>query len=709
MEETGVNELFKLSIYGKGGIGKSTVSSNISYCLSSKGYRVVHIGCDPKHDSTRLLLKGANQTTVLDYVRDVSKDERKLSDVLIAGAGTVLCAESGGPEPGIGCAGRGVLTAFSELESLGLDGIPCHFRIHDVLGDVVCGGFAVPMREEYADAIIIVTSGEFMSLYAANNIMRGLLNFDTGRPRLLGLVLNCRGIDDEKEMVQRFADQTGTRILAVIPRSHIFDEAERNSMTAYELSPTSELATAFNHLSETIANASKGDVSLTVPRPLNDEMLSDLAAGRPFVNTDGRGLPPCRNSSLKENAIMRSCAARGAFSTLCRMKDCAVIVHGPRSCGFIFGMWAQDRHSSRNLCNGCSAVFADNTFCTDIDDSSAVMGDIRTLKDRLDEAISRRFKRIFVVTCCIPAIVGDDVEGILSEYRRKHDQCMFELVDTQGNITGDYNSGEMEAIERMINIMVPTGEVCSERVNIMKASQFDKVTDENTAVLKDMMGMFGLNLGCSFMTEGLSSDIVSFSTAGLTFLTSDTPNARKTIRLIEERIGSDVHAIVLPVGYRQYVSWLDAMGAYTNLIGVAEAEKQRVKSEYSEFIHTHRLNGRSAIICNIMGRDVLWIVELLTDMGMDVLRVGLSRRNGSDICDSRFVYGYTMEDLVADVRGMHPDLVVGDMGLISDLGCRFVRSGRLSYGMNDAYSFGNRVYNIFRLPLDCEGWKRVER
>ena len=154
--------MFQVAVYGKGGIGKSTMSANISVALAERGLRVMQVGCDPKHDSTRLLLGGRAQRTVLDYVRDTPIGRRRLEDVIEEGTAGVLCTEAGGPEPGIGCAGRGILTTFDTLKRLGADSVDTDVRIYDVLGDVVCGGFAVPLRNEYADAVILVTSGEFI-------------------------------------------------------------------------------------------------------------------------------------------------------------------------------------------------------------------------------------------------------------------------------------------------------------------------------------------------------------------------------------------------------------------------------------------------------------------------------------------------------------------------------------------------------------------
>lgn len=247
--------------------------------LSTHGNKVMQIGCDPKHDSTRLLLNGKVQTTVLDYIKDTHPSKRSLDEIVMKGSEGILCIEAGGPEPGIGCAGRGILTTFDILKKLGANDIDVDYRIYDVLGDVVCGGFAVPLRNEYADAVLLVTSGEFMSLYAANNIMKGMLNF-SNRPRVAGLILNSRGMNSEYQIVERFSEATGIPIIAVIPRSPLFSDAESRGKTVLELFPDSEVAGSFRSIAARLADISEGNAEMYMPNPLNDDQMSDIAAGR---------------------------------------------------------------------------------------------------------------------------------------------------------------------------------------------------------------------------------------------------------------------------------------------------------------------------------------------------------------------------------------------------------------------------------------------
>ncbi|MBQ2762201.1 MAG: AAA family ATPase, partial [Candidatus Methanomethylophilaceae archaeon] len=274
--------MLQVAIYGKGGIGKSTISANISYELARRGNSVLQIGCDPKHDSTRLLLEGKTQRTVLEYLRSVPKENRKLEDVLYKGSAGVNCIEAGGPEPGVGCAGRGILSMFDFLDRNGIGEENYDYKLYDVLGDVVCGGFAVPLRKKYADAVYIVTSGEFMSMYAANNILKGLLNYNDGRPRVGGLILNSRGMKGEYEYVKNFADGVGLPIIAVIPRDPLFSQAESQGKTLSELYRDSD---AFRELSKVVDDIelTKQDVTrLFFPKPLDENSMDLVAKGIPL-------------------------------------------------------------------------------------------------------------------------------------------------------------------------------------------------------------------------------------------------------------------------------------------------------------------------------------------------------------------------------------------------------------------------------------------
>ena len=228
--------MLKIAIYGKGGIGKSTTTGNLAAAFAALGKKVIQIGCDPKADSTINLLGGKPALSVMDYMREHDEEPEDLDQIVKKGFGGVLCIETGGPTPGLGCAGRGILTTFSLLEDLELfENEKPDVVLYDVLGDVVCGGFAAPIREGYAQDVLIVTSGEKMALYAANNICKAVKNFeDRGYASVRGILLNRRNVEKEREKVEAFAAEHDLPILADIPRSDDIIRFEEQGKTVIE-------------------------------------------------------------------------------------------------------------------------------------------------------------------------------------------------------------------------------------------------------------------------------------------------------------------------------------------------------------------------------------------------------------------------------------------------------------------------------------------
>ena len=255
--------MIKLAVYGKGGIGKSTTVSNIAAALALGGLRVMQIGCDPKADSTASLHGGASLNTVLDLVRQ-RRDAFELSDMAVEGFGGVICVEAGGPTPGLGCAGRGIIAALEKLEQKGAyDVYKPDVVIYDVLGDVVCGGFTMPMRAGYADKVFIITSGENMAIHAAANIAMAVENFrDRGYAQLGGLILNRRDVRDERAKVEELASDVHTRIVGELSRSNTVQEAEALGKTVMEAFPQSEMAGEYRRLASAVMAACGQEVAL---------------------------------------------------------------------------------------------------------------------------------------------------------------------------------------------------------------------------------------------------------------------------------------------------------------------------------------------------------------------------------------------------------------------------------------------------------------
>jgi len=267
-------KLRQCAIYGKGGIGKSTTTQNLVAALAESGKKVLIVGCDPKADSTRLILHSKAQTTVMHLAAEAgSVEDLELEDVLSVGFGGIKCVESGGPEPGVGCAGRGVITAINFLEEEGAYTDDLDFVFYDVLGDVVCGGFAMPIRENKAQEIYIVCSGEMMAMYAANNICKGIVKYaNSGSVRLAGLICNSRNTDREDELVMALASRLGTTMIHFVPRDNAVQHAEIRRMTMVEYDPTHKQADEYRQLANKIAN----NTNFVIPTPIEMEELEEL-------------------------------------------------------------------------------------------------------------------------------------------------------------------------------------------------------------------------------------------------------------------------------------------------------------------------------------------------------------------------------------------------------------------------------------------------
>nr|WP_110955536.1 nitrogenase iron protein [Massilibacillus massiliensis] len=266
------HKLRQIAIYGKGGIGKSTTTQNLTAGLSELGKHIMVVGCDPKADSTRLLLGGLAQKTVLDTLREQGEDV-ELDKIMKPGYKGTKCVESGGPEPGVGCAGRGIITSIGLLERLGAYTDELDYVFYDVLGDVVCGGFAMPIREGKAKEIYIVASGEMMALYAANNIAKGIQKYaKKGGVRLGGIICNSRNVDREIDLLKAFSQELGTQLIYFVPRDNIVQRAEIRRKTVIEYQPESQQADEYRELAKKIEE----NDSFVIPKPMTQERLEEI-------------------------------------------------------------------------------------------------------------------------------------------------------------------------------------------------------------------------------------------------------------------------------------------------------------------------------------------------------------------------------------------------------------------------------------------------
>lgn len=266
----------KIAFYGKGGIGKSTTQQNTACALTHFHNKKVFIhGCDPKADCTRLALGGKPQDTIMDTLREQGEDAITIDKVVKTGFEGIRCVESGGPEPGVGCAGRGVITAISMMEDLGAYTEDLDFVHFDVLGDVVCGGFAMPIRDGKAQEVYIVASGEMMAIYAANNISRGLLKYaNQSGVRLGGIICNSRKVDNEQELMDEFVTALGTQMIHFVPRDNIVQKAEFNKKSVVEYDDNCNQA----HEYETLAKKIIENDMFVIPKPLDMDRLEKMVS-----------------------------------------------------------------------------------------------------------------------------------------------------------------------------------------------------------------------------------------------------------------------------------------------------------------------------------------------------------------------------------------------------------------------------------------------
>jgi nitrogenase iron protein NifH len=300
-------KLRQAAIYGKGGIGKSTTTQNLVAALAESGKKVMIVGCDPKADSTRLILHAKAQNSVMELAAEAgSVEDLELEDVLSIGYGGIKCVESGGPEPGVGCAGRGVITAINFLEEEGAYTDDLDFVFYDVLGDVVCGGFAMPIRENKAQEIYIVCSGEMMAMYAANNIGKGIVKYaNSGGVRLAGLICNSRNTDREDELIMELARRMGTTMIHFIPRDNVVQHAEIRRMTVIEYDPTAKQADEYRTLARKIVE----NTNFVIPTPVTMDELEELLMAFGIMEAEDESIIGKTAAELAEDAAAAAAAA----------------------------------------------------------------------------------------------------------------------------------------------------------------------------------------------------------------------------------------------------------------------------------------------------------------------------------------------------------------------------------------------------------------
>ncbi len=714
--------MLQVSIYGKGGIGKSTVSSNISYTLANKGMSVLQVGCDPKHDSTRALLDGLSQTTVLDYIGRTSPYDRKLEDIILIGKQGVRCVEAGGPEPGVGCAGRGILSTFDTLKKLGLDERDIDIGIYDVLGDVVCGGFAVPLREEYSDCVFLVTSGEFMSLYAANNILKGILNFDKGIPKVAGLIFNSRGQEEEKDIVERFAIATGLPIIQMIPRDERFSQAEANGITVSEMFPESDLAEHFDDIADTILSIKNGTFELKHPHPLDEEQMIALARGEKIDYSEiisGSSIKniSCRLSKerkeTKEENILYFCATTGAVNGCFTVSDAVTLIHGPKSCAQIImsGKCSNEIHKVFDV-NDPPELQSRRVYCTCMDDKASVFGGTGLLEQKVRDLINEGKRNILVVTTCTSGIIGDDSQGVADRMMLEYPDIRVIIIGVDGNIMGDWGEGYIESAKALSQLIDGSVEPVDDHINLI-AERYHHRQEENVdRELMELFELFGLKINCRFMHECDMDSIVNLKRGKRSFLFANDGSARGVAEVLSEH-GIMTESMTLPSGINGIKEWVNRMTEEYGHHQEAEVFIARKESEYLRIIEECRKNseGSKVIICQKLSYNVDWLLDLMEDLGVEVCSVLVARpRKNNGHIESKYNDRYNIiTDLENDqvmnmVNGSDADFVLTDYNMGIDFDIPYTTYSGPGVGISRICRYAERFSRMPQQPARL-GWR----
>ena len=639
--------MVKVAVYGKGGIGKSTMSANITAALSDRGLKVLQIGCDPKHDSTRLLLNGELPTTILEYLKQTPEAERSLNDVISIGYKGCLCAESGGPEPGVGCAGRGIISAFNLLSSLGIDSIKKDVTLYDVLGDVVCGGFAVPIRNEYAERIFIVSSGEFMSIYAANNILKGVSNYDPDR--IGGIIFNSRGGPEEPGRITRFSEAVGIPIVATFDRSKLFAEAEENGKTIVEMFPDSKEAKSFRALGDLIING-----KLNSARYLSESELEQVVLGRSITRqrtarevpaTLGSAAPDRKkrytSRNVEDHDPYTGCAFAGAQSVCASIPNMATVLHSPLNCAqFAFQMASASAKRAHMYGSMPVAGFIDpRVDCTAMAEDDIVFGATAKLRKKIEEQISAGYDRIAVITSCSSGIIGDNVADTISQIESENPGVKIALVEEDGDINGDFMQGVIDAGVYLSRRFAVEQEK-TDSVNIIGTKTISTNCMETENIVRVALEALGLKVNCAYPGCGHTSDIERITAAKYNLMLNPDRFTKQLCQQLDDDFGIPALKHIVRPGLTGMREWLGEIAEKFGKQKEFEAYMKLIESEYRVRAETipSVLKGKRVHVMSI-SKDIDWLLEGAESAGMVLEDIAVVNRvdytNDTDL-ESRY-------------------------------------------------------------------------
>ena len=620
--------MIKIAIYGKGGIGKSTMTSNLAAAFACLGKKVIQIGCDPKADSTINLLGGKPLMPVMDYLREKDEDPESIDQIAREGFGGVLCIETGGPTPGLGCAGRGIIATFSLLEDLRLfETYKPDVVLYDVLGDVVCGGFAAPIREGYAQKVLIVTSGEKMALYAANNIFTAVRNFeDRSYARVEGIILNSRNVEDENRKVEEFAASRGLPIVARIPRSDDIIRFEDQGMTVIEGDPHLEVSRRFLTLAENL---------------LEQEKMKDLwEAGKERIPQD----------MISSTHLIYSSPATLAFNSPgaegfgvkragLSVPDSVMLIVSPGCCG--------RNTSSISTMKGYENRF----FYLTMDETDLVTGRhlrrIPAAVCELAEGLEKRPSVVMICITCVDALLGTDMERVC----RKAEKLVNERVPAgQGKeggkirvrpcymyaLTREGRKPPMVHVRQSIYSLLEPVKKKADSVNIM--GYFAPLDGESE--LRDLLLQIGVKTIREVSSCGNYGDFEKMAEANFNLVLN--PEARPAASDLENRLG--IPSIELTRLYQtdkiasQYVAFAESIGTKFDDSAYRETAEKAVRDFRDRY-------GKIRIsVGEMMNGNAFELALALTKYGFEVPEIY------SNVDSNDFVFIRRLAEISPDTR-----------------------------------------------------------
>ncbi len=671
-------EPLRIAIYGKGGIGKSTIAANLAASLARKGHRVLQIGCDPKHDSSRLLLGGKRVRAVLDPNEAGGLDGGLLQDVIHPSAHGVDCVEVGGPEPGVGCAGRGILSAFTQLQKLGLDESRYDVVLYDVLGDIVCGGFAIPLRKDYAHVVMLVTSEEFMPLYAANNILGGIANVSGTARRVFGLFHNARDNDASWAPVDAFANAVALPVVARMRRSTLVQDAEAACRPLACFAPESLEAQVFDKLAEALlASPDLHPPKSLVAEDLEQVVLrgeaptrSAVTARKPsgecaaepsgcftkglelkFTGVEAPVSDPFYYRKKPIRPPVMECAFDGALMIALKLRDAYVVVHAPASCAHmrrieISGMSAQLFRKRKGF---YPDPMVPNLVCTGMKEEDFIYGGTDTLVDTLQAVLANKPPVVFLVTSCTPAIIGDDYADAIERAQPVSPETRIIPLRSDGNLTGGALNGMLSALfDGHLTLGHDDGQRDACSVNLVMDWDY-----EDSRTVQELLERVGVRVNARFsdgLRDATTEELRKLPRAPLTLLC-----ARNFLTdIIRKHLMDTSHGVVarehFPRGFRETEIWLREIGAFFHIEDRVEAVLDQERRAYLEAMARYRpgLEGKRLVVFT-RGQPIDDVVDAALDVGMRVPFIGVIATKQESLFRTRH------ESTVQVRFSVHPD------------------------------------------------------